>query len=149
MPDPAPTEPTAPRAADPARAELAELVDGLKFDAQGLVTAVIQDHADATVLMVGWMDAEAVRRTLTTGRTWFWSRSRRQYWQKGETSGHRQYVRSVHADCDRDTLLVRVEQVGAACHTGARSCFQESLPAVPGSPPAAVPAGAPSEEARP
>ena len=73
--------------------------------------------------MVAWMDAEAVRRTLTTGRTWFWSRSRRQYWQKGETSGHVQHVRSVTADCDDDTLLVRVEQVGPACHTGTRSCF--------------------------
>ncbi len=140
MPDPVPSEPTggalegAPAGLAPAElAELAELVGGLKFDAQGLVAAVIQDHADATVLMVGWMDAEAVRRTLTTGRTWFWSRSRREYWQKGETSGNRQYVRSVHADCDRDTLLVRVEQIGGACHTGARSCFDEVLPAVIGS----------------
>jgi phosphoribosyl-AMP cyclohydrolase len=127
----APSEPVnAPQPAAPSGADLADLVAGLKFDAQGLVTAVIQDHADATVLMVGWMDAEAVRRTLTTGRTWFWSRSRREHWQKGETSGHRQYVRSVHADCDRDTLLVRVEQLGGACHTGARSCFEEALPAV-------------------
>ena len=123
-----PSEPV--NAAQPGRDDLSELVAGLKFDAQGLVTAVIQDHADASVLMVGWMDAEAVRRTLTTGRTWFWSRSRREYWQKGETSGHRQYVRSVHADCDRDALLVRVEQIGGACHTGARSCFEEALPAV-------------------
>ncbi len=120
MPASVPSDPaSAPRAAEPAGADLAELVASLKFDAQGLVTAVIQEHADATVLMVGWMDAEAVRRTLTTGRTWFWSRSRGEYWQKGETSGHRQYVRSVHADCDRDTLLVRVEQIGGACHTGA------------------------------
>jgi phosphoribosyl-AMP cyclohydrolase len=134
VPASVPSDPaSAPRAAEPAGADLAELVAGLKFDAQGLVTAVIQDHADATVLMVGWMDAEAVRRTLTTGRTWFWSRSRGEYWQKGETSGHRQYVRSVHADCDRDTLLVRVEQIGGACHTGARSCFEEVLPAVTGS----------------
>jgi phosphoribosyl-AMP cyclohydrolase len=133
VPDPLPTQPAErPRAAPPAGADLDGLVAGLKFDAQGLVTAVVQDHADATVLMVGWMDAEAVRRTLTNGRTWFWSRSRRQYWQKGETSGHRQYVRSVHADCDRDTLLVRVEQVGAACHTGARSCFEQELPALRG-----------------
>ncbi len=131
MPASVPSDPaSAPQPGEPARAEL---VAGLKFDPQGLVTAVIQDHADATVLMVGWMDAEAVRRTLTTGRTWFWSRSRREYWQKGETSGHRQYVRSVHADCDRDTLLVRVEQIGGACHTGARSCFEEALPAVTGS----------------
>ncbi len=150
MPDPAPTEPTAlPQAEGRAGAELAELVAGLKFDAQGLVTAVIQDHADATVLMVGWMDAEAVRRTLTTGRTWFWSRSRREHWLKGETSGHRQYVRSVHADCDRDTLLVRVEQIGGACHTGTRSCFEAPLPAVQGSPAAAARPAASSGRARP
>jgi phosphoribosyl-AMP cyclohydrolase len=122
VPEPAPTRTT----------DLAELVASLKFDAQGLVTAVIQDHDDGTVLMVGWMDAEAVRRTLASGRTWFWSRSRGQYWQKGEISGHRQHVRSVHADCDRDTLLVRVEQVGAACHTGSRSCFSEELSAAHG-----------------
>lgn len=132
-----------PRPGDPASADLADLVAGLKFDAQGLVTAVIQDHADATVLMVGWMDAEAVRRTLTTGRTWFWSRSRREHWQKGETSGHRQYVRSVHADCDRDTLLVRVEQLGGACHTGGRSCFEEPLPAVTASSAGASDGGSP------
>jgi phosphoribosyl-AMP cyclohydrolase len=106
-------------------------VAGLRFDAAGLVPAVVQDDADGTVLMVAWMDAEAVRRTLTTGRTWFWSRSRRQYWQKGETSGHVQHVRSVTADCDLDSLLVRVEQVGPACHTGTRSCFTASLPAGP------------------
>jgi phosphoribosyl-AMP cyclohydrolase len=151
--DPVPPEPTggaqAEEPAGLAPAELAELVGGLKFDAQGLVTAVIQDQADATVLMVGWMDAEAVRRTLTTGRTWFWSRSRREYWQKGETSGHRQYVRSVHADCDRDTLLVRVEQIGGACHTGARSCFDEVLPALIGSSRAAAGRAAGSGESGP
>jgi phosphoribosyl-AMP cyclohydrolase len=108
-------------------------VAGLKFDAAGLVPAVVQDDADGTVLMVAWMDAEAVRRTLTTGRTWFWSRSRREYWRKGDTSGHVQHVRSVTADCDADTLLVRVEQVGPACHTGTRSCFAASLPAGAGS----------------
>ena len=108
-----------------------DAVVGLKFDAAGLVPAVVQDDADGTVLMVAWMDAEAVRRTLTTGRTWFWSRSRRQYWQKGETSGHVQHVRSVTADCDGDCLLVRVEQIGPACHTGTRSCFTASLPAGP------------------
>ena len=104
-----------------------DAVAGLKFDAAGLLPAVVQDDADGTVLMVAWMDAEAVRRTLTSGRTWFWSRSRRQYWQKGETSGHVQHVRSVTADCDKDTLLVRVEQVGPACHTGTRSCFSHLL----------------------
>ena len=108
-----------------------EAVAGLKFDAAGLLPAVVQDDADGTVLMVAWMDAEAVRRTLSSGRTWFWSRSRRQYWQKGETSGHVQHVRSVTADCDGDTLLVRVEQVGPACHTGTRSCFTASLSAGP------------------
>jgi phosphoribosyl-AMP cyclohydrolase len=104
-----------------------DAVGGLKFDAAGLLPAVVQDESDGAVLMVAWMDAEAVRRTLTTGRTWFWSRSRRRYWQKGETSGHVQHVRSVTADCDGDTLLVRVEQVGPACHTGTRSCFSHPL----------------------
>jgi phosphoribosyl-AMP cyclohydrolase len=73
--------------------------------------------------MVGWMDDEALRRTLSTGRTWFYSRSRREYWRKGDTSGHLQHVRSVALDCDGDALLVRVDQVGPACHTGSRSCF--------------------------
>jgi phosphoribosyl-AMP cyclohydrolase len=106
---------------------LGDAVGGLKFDAAGLLPAVVQDDTDGTVLMVAWMDAEAVRRTLSTGRTWFWSRSRRRYWQKGETSGHVQHVRSVTADCDDDCLLVRVEQVGPACHTGTRSCFTHQL----------------------
>jgi len=104
-----------------------DAVAGLTFDAAGLLPAVVQDDTDGAVLMVAWMDAEAVRRTLTTGRTWFWSRSRRRYWQKGETSGHVQHVRSVTADCDGDSLLVRVEQVGVACHTGSRSCFSDTL----------------------
>lgn len=129
MSDPARTQ-SAP--IDPASDDLASLIGGLTFDAQGLLPAVVQDHRDQAVLMVGWMDVEAVRRTLTSGRTWFWSRSRQEYWCKGETSGHRQYVRSVHTDCDRDTLLVQVEQVGAACHTGTRSCFTAELPAVEG-----------------
>ena len=105
------------------RDAVADAIAGLTFDDRGLLPAVVQDDADGTVLMVGFMDAEAVRRTLSSGRTWFWSRSRRRYWQKGETSGHVQHVRSVTADCDRDTLLVRVEQVGVACHLGYRSCF--------------------------
>jgi phosphoribosyl-AMP cyclohydrolase len=109
-----------------------EAVAGLTFDAAGLLPAVVQDDTDGTVLMVAWMDAEAVRRTLTTGRTWFWSRSRREHWRKGDTSGHVQHVRSVTADCDRDTLLVRVHQVGPACHTGTRSCFEARLPVATG-----------------
>jgi phosphoribosyl-AMP cyclohydrolase len=87
------------------------------------VTAVVQQHGSGEVLMVGWMDDEALHRTLTTGRATYWSRSRSEYWVKGDTSGHVQHVRSVALDCDGDTLLVTVDQVGAACHTGDRTCF--------------------------
>lgn len=96
---------------------------GLVFNADGLIPAIIQDDESGDVLMLAWMDHEAVRRTVTTGRVTFWSRSRGEYWRKGDTSGHRQYVRSVAVDCDEDTLLVRVIQIGAACHTGSRTCF--------------------------
>lgn len=96
----------------------------LVFNGDGLMPAIIQDDESGDVLMLAWMDHEAVRRTLTTGRVTFWSRSRREYWRKGDTSGHRQYVRSVAMDCDGDTLLVRVIQLGAACHTGTRTCFE-------------------------
>lgn len=95
----------------------------LIYNADGLIPAIIQDDENGDVLMLAWMDREAVRRTLTTGRVTFWSRSRQEYWRKGDTSGHRQYVRSAAADCDGDTLLVRVIQIGAACHTGTRACF--------------------------
>lgn len=95
----------------------------LKRDADGLVTAVIQDADTRDVLMVGWMDDEALHRTLTTGRSTYWSRSRQDYWVKGETSGNVQSVREVRLDCDGDTLLVLVDQTGPACHTGARTCF--------------------------
>jgi len=106
------------------RADLDPIIaDRLKRDAQGLVAAVVQQHDTGEVLMLGWMDDEALHRTLTTGRATFWSRSRGEYWIKGETSGHVQYVRSVALDCDGDALLVRVEQVGAACHTGEKTCF--------------------------
>lgn len=98
-------------------------LDQLTFDADGLVPAIIQDDESDAVLMLAWMNREAVRRTLTEGRVTFWSRSRGEYWRKGDTSGHRQYVRSVALDCDSDTLLIRVIQLGAACHTGTRSCF--------------------------
>ena len=94
-----------------------------KFDANGLLPAIIQQHDTGQVLMLGYMDAEALRRTLTEGRVTFWSRSRREYWRKGDTSGNRQYVKGAALDCDGDTLLVQVEQQGPACHTGARSCF--------------------------
>lgn len=95
----------------------------LKRDADGLVCAVVQQHDSGEVLMVGWMDDEALHRTLTSGRTTFWSRSRGEYWRKGDTSGHIQRVVSVAVDCDGDAVLVRVDQLGAACHTGTRTCF--------------------------
>ena len=95
----------------------------LKRDTAGLVTAVVQQWDTREVLMVGWMDDEALHRTLTTGRATYWSRSRGEYWVKGETSGHRQWVKEVRLDCDGDTLLVSVDQEGAACHTGDRTCF--------------------------
>ncbi len=99
----------------------------LKRDANGLVVAVVQQHDTGEVLMVGWMDDVALHRTLTTGRATYWSRSRQEYWVKGETSGHVQYVKSVALDCDGDTLLVKVDQVGAACHTGDRTCFDAGV----------------------
>ena len=104
------------------------IADRLKRDAKGLVTAVIQQYDTREVLMVGYMNDEALRRTLTTGRVTFWSRSRQEYWRKGDTSGHVQYVKAVSLDCDGDALLVEVDQVGAACHTGKRSCFLEGGP---------------------
>jgi len=113
----------------------ADRLDGLKFDEEGLIPAIVQDDESDQVLMLAWMDREALRRTLTEGRVSYWSRSRREYWRKGDTSGHRQFVRSVAADCDGDTLLVRVIQQGAACHTGTRSCFDgRDIPASPGDP---------------
>jgi phosphoribosyl-AMP cyclohydrolase len=102
-----------------------EVADRLKRDVDGLVCAVVQQHDSGEVLMVGWMDDEALHRTLTSGRVTFWSRSRGQYWRKGDTSGHVQYVKTVALDCDGDALLVRVDQIGAACHTGARTCFDD------------------------
>ncbi|MGN6753688.1 MAG: phosphoribosyl-AMP cyclohydrolase [Intrasporangium sp.] len=105
----------------------------LKRDADGLVAAVVQQHDTREVLMVGWMDEEALRRTLSEGRVTFWSRSRGEYWRKGDTSGHVQWVKGVRLDCDGDALLVLVDQVGAACHTGDRTCFDARvLPAVVG-----------------
>ena len=101
--------------------------DTLTYDAQGLIPAVVQEAETGEVLMVAWMDRAAVARTLETGLTHFWSRSRQAPWRKGETSGHSQHVQGVYADCDADTLLVQVHQDGVACHTGARSCFFQAL----------------------
>jgi phosphoribosyl-AMP cyclohydrolase len=113
--------------------ELVAAVDFAKAD--GLVPAIVQDATDKTVLTVAYMDAEALRRTLATGRTWFYSRSRQEYWQKGETSGDRQYVRAVQIDCDGDALVVLVDQHGrGACHTGERTCFYRTLGTGPGVP---------------
>jgi phosphoribosyl-ATP pyrophosphohydrolase/phosphoribosyl-AMP cyclohydrolase len=97
--------------------------DALTYDAQGLIPAVVQEAETGEVLMVAWMNREAVGATLTTGLTHFWSRSRGSLWRKGETSGHTQHVQGVYADCDADTLLVQVHQDGVACHTGSRTCF--------------------------
>jgi len=102
-------------------------VEKIKFDQQGLVPAVVQDAASGTVLMLAYMNAESLQKTLATGVTWFYSRSRRALWQKGETSGHVQKVQEIYYDCDGDTLLVKVEQTGAACHEGTFSCFSRRL----------------------
>ncbi|HEX6262149.1 MAG TPA: phosphoribosyl-AMP cyclohydrolase [Actinomycetota bacterium] len=102
-------------------------VADLHYDERGLIPAVVQDEATGDVLMVAWMNEEAVRATLDEGRTVFWSRSRGELWRKGETSGNVQHVREVRYDCDADTLLVRVHADGPACHTGERSCFYRRL----------------------
>jgi phosphoribosyl-AMP cyclohydrolase len=99
----------------------------LKRNEAGLVPAVVQQHDTGEVLMLGWMDDEALHRTLTTGRGTYWSRSREEYWVKGETSGHAQHVVEVRLDCDGDTILVKVDQDGPACHTGDRTCFDADL----------------------
>lgn len=102
-------------------------IPDLKFDEHGLIPAVVQDWSSGEVLMVAWMNREALEKTVQSGRTWFWSRSRQQLWNKGETSGHFQEVKSLRYDCDADTLLVLAEQTGNACHTGERSCFYRTL----------------------
>ncbi|SDT63087.1 phosphoribosyl-AMP cyclohydrolase [Actinoplanes derwentensis] len=104
------------------------IADRLKRTPDGLVAAIVQERETGDVLMLGWMDDEALHRTLTTGRATYWSRSRREYWVKGATSGHFQHVHTVALDCDGDALLVTVDQVGAACHTGTHTCFSTELP---------------------
>lgn len=105
----------------------AELESGLaltpKFDANGLVAAIAQDIDSGEVLMLAYMNAESLRRTIDTGEAWYWSRSRKAYWRKGETSGHTQNVVEIRLDCDQDALLLKVRQIGPACHTNRRSCF--------------------------
>ena len=104
-----------------------DIFAAIHFDANGLVPAIAQQHDTGEVLMLAWMNDEALHRTLTTGRATYYSRSRENLWVKGETSGHHQYVKSVALDCDGDALLVSVDQVGAACHTGERTCFHNDL----------------------
>lgn len=133
---------------DPAVAER------LKRDRDGLVCAVVQQDGSREVLMVGWMDDEALHRTLTTGRVTFWSRSRAEYWRKGDTSGNVQWVRAVALDCDGDAVLVTVDQVGAACHTGDRTCFDSgavpvfTCPPITPEPDRAQPTGDPRKAQR-
>jgi phosphoribosyl-AMP cyclohydrolase/phosphoribosyl-ATP pyrophosphohydrolase/phosphoribosyl-AMP cyclohydrolase len=116
-------DPSASPVATPVRATAEELAH-VRYNADGLVAAIVQEVGTREVLMLGWMNAEALQRTLDTGRMWFWSRSRQEYWCKGETSGDRQWVREARFDCDVDALLFLVEQEGrGACHTGERSCF--------------------------
>ena len=98
-------------------------VDDLTYDERGLLPAIVQDARDKQVLMLAWVDSEALRRTLHSGTTWFWSRSRREYWNKGATSGNTQKVVEVRYDCDADAVLMLVESAGPACHTGADTCF--------------------------
>lgn len=111
-------------AAVPASGLNPEIARRLKRDPSGLVAAIIQQFDTREVLMLGWMDDESLHRTLTEGRVTFFSRSRQEYWRKGDTSGHFQYVKRVRIDCDADALLIEVDQVGAACHTGTHTCFE-------------------------
>ena len=105
----------------------AEIASRLKRDANGFITAVVQERDSGKVLMVAWMDDLALARTLESRRATYYSRSRQQHWVKGETAGHTQYVHSVRLDCDGDTVLLEVDQVGAACHTGDHACFDADL----------------------
>ncbi|MFH1247688.1 MAG: phosphoribosyl-AMP cyclohydrolase [Candidatus Omnitrophota bacterium] len=102
-------------------------IKDLKFDKAGLIPAIIQDHRTDEVLMLGYMNKESIKRTMKDKKACFWSRSRQEYWVKGLTSGHFQFVKSIAYDCDMDALLIKVRQVGAACHTGNRSCFYRKM----------------------
>jgi phosphoribosyl-AMP cyclohydrolase len=102
---------------------MSNALDSLKYDSNGLIPAIIQDHENGEVLMMAWMNRESLGKTIETGLCTYWSRSRGKFWVKGETSGHVQHVKSISVDCDVDALLIKVEQVGAACHENYRSCF--------------------------
>ena len=101
--------------------------DDLKYDDKGLIPAIIQDHKTNEILMVAYMNAASLKKTIESGLTWYWSRSRQTFWQKGATSGHIQRVKDILYDCDKDALLVKVDQTGPACHTGEQSCFFRSF----------------------
>jgi phosphoribosyl-AMP cyclohydrolase len=103
------------------------LKDLLKLTSDGLIPAIVQDQSSGRVLMMAWMNLASLEKTIATGKTHFWSRSRQKFWMKGESSGHTQTVRDIAVDCDGDTLLIQVDQTGAACHEGYRSCFFRSL----------------------
>jgi phosphoribosyl-AMP cyclohydrolase len=102
-------------------------LDQLKYDSNGLIPAIIQERSTGRVLMMAYMNRESLQKTIETGKTWFWSRSRKKFWMKGETSGHVQIVRDISFDCDADCVLIQVEQTGAACHEGYKSCFFRSI----------------------
>ncbi len=104
-----------------------KVIEYIKFNADGLVPAIIQEQSSGRVLMMAWMNNDSLARTIETNKTWFWSRSRQKYWMKGESSGHTQDVKDIAFDCDGDTLLIQVEQAGAACHEGYKSCFFRSV----------------------
>jgi phosphoribosyl-AMP cyclohydrolase len=102
-------------------------LENLKFDGNGLIPAIVQEKATGRVLMMAWMNRASLEKTVATGKTYFWSRSRQKFWMKGETSGHTQAVKEISFDCDGDTLLIQVEQIGAACHEGYKSCFYRAV----------------------
>lgn len=102
-------------------------IGDLKFDKKGLIPAIIQDYKTGEVLMAAYMNRESIKRTIKSGKTCFWSRSRKEYWTKGETSGNFQFVKAIYYDCDMDALLIKIKQLGVACHTGNRSCFYRKI----------------------
>jgi phosphoribosyl-AMP cyclohydrolase/phosphoribosyl-ATP pyrophosphohydrolase/phosphoribosyl-AMP cyclohydrolase len=106
---------------------VSDFINNIKFDEQGLVPAIAQDFASGKVLMMAWMNLEAIEKTLASNDVYYWSRSRQELWRKGATSGHTQTLKECFLDCDGDTILLKIEQVGAACHTGERSCFYRKI----------------------
>jgi phosphoribosyl-AMP cyclohydrolase len=105
----------------------AEIIKNVKFDANGLVPAIAQDFVNGEVLMMAWMNAESIKKTIASQDVYYWSRSRAELWRKGATSGHTQKLKEMFLDCDGDTILLKIEQIGAACHTGERTCFFKQI----------------------